>query len=177
MAGEEDGLPHIDAGECFDPQFSHPDITFADNIRTAIFTNLDNDEIQCAIGCNVYHSGEHDIRIRLSYLPNGLIAWIRMTNSPDPPLNKAYPHAGMTGWSVKSPFYVGLKTGLQVEKNLGKPWRTGDLIHLHLECEKHKLSSFHSGTGMGQTICNVTGSQRLFIAMSKLRTEISIHHD
>ena len=178
MASGENLLQQLAADDGFDPMFSHPDITFADNSRTAILTNVDNDKIQCAVGRNVYYVGEHDIRIRLDYLPRrGVIAWIGMTSSHDIPINKAYPHPGMSGWSVESPFYFGMNAGIQHNNDLGKPWRTGDLLHLHLDCEKKTLRLFHSRTGKGQTIGNVVGAQRIFIAMSTLDTEIAIFTD
>ena len=60
---------------------------------------------------------------------------------------------------------------------LSRPWTSGDVFHLHIDCERRTLRACHSPSGQSHTIQDVTGAQRLFIAVSKLETAISIQYD
>ena len=175
MGGLESLLYYI-PGDMFDSKRCHPAITLANDGRSASVKDDAQDSTQCVMGSNTYNWGEHDIQIRLDNLTDTGTAWIGMTSNPDPRLDRFYAQVGLSAWYVKCPLHVLPDGATTVHDNCGKPWITGDIIDLHLDCENQTLRAHHLRSGKSHTIHNVIGPVRLFIAMRLPGTAISLVH-
>ena len=164
-------------GDQFDAENSHPNITLENNRRTARVTNIVNDVTQVVMGRDTYNVGGHFFRFRLDNVPEYCDTWIGTTSNHLAPLNQVLHQQGHSVWNVQLPFHVNGSAGgdePQFHADIGRPWRTGDLIVMNLDCENQKLSVYHERSGMSHTIHNMTGPQRVFLAMGSLNTAISL---
>ena len=181
MGGLLSGLWHVPVEDEFDADRSHPNITLENNRRTARVTNISRGEVaQVVMGRDTYNVGRHLFRFRLDNIPVNCSTWIGTTSNNSPPLNDVRHHQGHTVWHVLLPLQMnGPNSGdeFKFHEGLSRPWRTGDVIVLKLDCENHTLIVYHEPSGMSHTIHNVTGPQRVFLAMRPLNTTISLEHN
>ena len=175
MGGLLNGLRHAPAGDEFDVENSHPNITLENNRRTARVTNISNDNVtQVVMGRDTYNVGRHFFRFRLDNIPEKSNTWIGTTSNHSAPLNQVSHLQGHSISHVEVPVYMERGSGVDFYCDISRPWRTGDVIVLKLDCENHTLSVYHEPSGMSHTIHNVTGPQRLYLAMGTLNTAISL---
>ena len=165
-------------GDEFVAENSHPNITLENNRRTARVTNISNDEFtQVVTGRDTYSVGRHSFRFRLDNIPEKCDTWIGTTSNHSAPLNQVSQLQGHTIWHVRIPAYINRRSRAHLVHfygDLGRPWRTGDVIVLTLDCENHTLSVHHEPSGMYHTMHNLMGPQRLYLAMGTLNTAISL---
>ena len=173
MAASGNELPPLVAGDEFDRQFCHNDIELVNHSKTAVLEDVDIGEARYVMGRNIYHFGEHDIRLRLDNVSRPYSGWIGMTNTPQIPIHYPAKH-DFIGWCMYSAYYVNAYGVLSLNSDLGKPWITGDVLHLHLDREHHTLRLNHLRSGKSHTILNVMGAQRLFVEMRNSWTAISL---
>ena len=175
MGGLLNRLTHAPAGDEFDVENSHPNITLENNRRTARVTNISNDDvIQVVMGRDTYNVGRHFFRFRLDNIPEECDTWIGTTSNHSAPLNQVSQLQGHSLSHVDVPVYMERGSGVDFYCDISRPWRTGDVIVLKLDCENHTLIVYHEPSGMSHTIHNVTGPQRLYLAMGTLNTAISL---
>ena len=170
----ENGEHHFGAGERFDVYFCHQDISLENDRKTAVVAVMDIDITRCVLGRNIYSCRRHNIYIRLDTVPDFSNSWIGMTNDSNPPLDNIHYQQGFSGWSLYSPAFINPDGEYGNVDDLGKPWITGDVIHLHLDCENHVLFAHHLRSCKFHAIHNIMGAQRLFIGMRELDTAMSI---
>ena len=174
MAVIQNGLPPIMAGDAFDPGCSHLEVNFSNSNKTATLIDDFFDFTQCVLGCNKYVVGEHDIRIRLDNISANNHSFIGTTGRLNPILNDVFPFPGFSLWNITDRWCF-TPDGIPHEiDDLGRPWISGDVLHLHLDCENHTLRISHLRTGSSHTIFNVIGVQRFFIAMTTEGSEFSL---
>ena len=105
---------------------------------------------------NTYSDGKHEVLISLDNVAAGTQGYIGMTSTPYPPLDNVYLLPGFSLWNMTSTVYY--TSGCHFIGDLGRPWRTGNVIHLRLDLGNHALSVFHSCSGSSHTIYNVVGT-------------------
>ena len=154
-------------GDTFDPDKSHPAIELDDAGLFAMFPLRFGDGLNwstvCLLGSNRYRTGQHDLFVDLDDLEGVRFVSVGMTSNTGPSLHHPLHAPGHSAWYCGYPGNEDSRDKL-FDGNVGQPWITGDVIHLHLDCERHTLFAWHERTGKTQSIRNVTGTQRLFIS-------------
>ena len=178
MGGLLNRLWHAPVGDECDVENSHPNITLENNRRTARVTNISDDDVtQVVMSRDTYSVGRHSFRFTLDNIPEKCDTWIGTTSNHSAPLIQVSELQGHSISHVRVPVYIeGQSEGHLVDfyGDLGRPWKTGDVIVLKLDCENHTLIVYHEASGMSHTIHNVTGPQRLYLATGTLNTAISL---
>ena len=167
------GSHQLIPGDMFDAHFCHHDISLVNDSRSAVVEVVDIDPTHCVMGRNIYSFGGNNIYIRLDNLPDYFIAWIGMTCNPDPPLDNVHSQESFIGWRVHSSSFIDNRGEVDEYNDLGKPWISGDVIHLHLDCALRVLTVHHMRSGKTHSIETSVGEQRLFIALGELGTAVS----
>ena len=149
----------------FDPFRCHGDIRLSSNHMTA---RVMNDGWRSVCGADIYRSGTVDINVRLDNTPNSDVI-ICMCRSSSPQLDD-YQHDdtafGWYGHDHSADYWRGTR--------LGQPWKTGDIIHLSLDYDRHTLMGRHGRTGATQTLNGVTGELYLCISMRLTGHQLTI---
>ena len=157
----------------FNPEKCHPNITLDNDKRTASVT-AEEDSYRCVLGATIHTTGQHDIRIRLDDMQDYSDVVIGMTSNTEPPLDECKHRPGLSAWCGWQK-YQYIPTGVSVfGGDVGQPWKTGDILHLHLDCQQHTLSLHHERTGKTHTINHVRGELRLFVCLYWSKTKVSI---
>ena len=160
--------------DTFNPAKCHPDITLDDDNRTATFTSAERTD-GCVLGATSYTTGQHDIRIRVDDMQDCSCIFIGMTSNTDPPLDQYKHSPGLSAWCGGDTCLVIPSDGdWQFGGDVGQPWQNGDILHLHLDCQEHTLSSHHERTGQTHTIHDVIGELRLFVSLDISGQKVSI---
>ena len=158
----------------FDPAMCHTSIGLSNQCRTATVMGFGTRD-RCVLGATLYNTGQHDIHVRIDDGQGYSTIVVGMTASADPPLDKDDHGLGLSAWDGFRKHATGpCSTKWQLGCDVGQPWHDGDVLRMHLDCEKHTLSALHERTGKAHTINNVTGDLRLFIVLYKTDHKVSI---
>ena len=165
----------VQAGEFFNAENHHRSVSLTNHSRTATVVSVSNSGM-CVLGDKIYDAGKHDIRIRLHNVREDIVslAWVGMTNDPNPPSDLFLHYPGLNAWNWRFPYLINASGVLLDDVDVGQPWLSGDVLRLHLDCNSRTLRVQHERTGKSDTINNVTGPQRLFISMTHRNTAVSI---
>ena len=160
----------------FDPTKCHPTIDLSNNNKTAELCHRHGDA--CVLGTKTYVKGEHDAYVRLqnnSALPGNFV--IGVTSHSDPPLNDHTHSPGLSAWFGWCTTFVS-RTGQSVTgADVGQPWKAGDVIHVHLDCDQHCVTVRHQRSDKEHTIHDVTGNLRLFVNMCRQGQRVTLEED
>ena len=175
--GHQDNSKGPDMAEFFHATYSTDYAAFTNQGRTAKIASFPPCDLPILRGGNVYVTGEHDIRVRLHIdgdpYDRGVL--IGMINDIDPNilLSDCY-KPRVTAWNSSCKSCLHPDGDFQSNRDLGQPWRSGDIVHLHLDCERHTLRARHERTGKIDTIENVVEPQRLVISIGEKGTIVEI---
>ena len=172
--GVKDGskVPPCD-GEFFSVELCSGYAAFTNHNRTAKLDNCPRHYSPILRGSNVYASGQHDIRIRLHIHDHHHERGIMIGVMNDPQPMQCY-KPRLYAWSSCLQSFIDPNGDTQPNRDLGQPWMSGDIVHLHLDCERHTLRARHERTGKSQTIENVVDPQRLYITVGEKGTTVEI---
>ena len=151
----------------FNPSRRHGDIQLSNNNMTAKNTQ----GIGCwrsVCGADIYRSGTVEIGIRLDNMPDTNVM-IFLRNSTNPPLDGWQQDDTPYGW-----YGNNQNPGRWHGAALGQPWKTGDIIRLSLDCDRHTLTGRHERTGATQTLSNVTGDLYLYVCLGSPGHQVTI---
>ena len=174
----EDSSKALCNGEIFNEKHCSSYAAFTNQYRTAKIESFPTHDLPVLRGGNVYAIGEHDIRIRLHidggpYYDHGVL--IGMINAIDPnDVSSDCYKPRVTAWNSSFKTCLHPEGDFQSNRDLGQPWRSGDIVHLHLDCEKHTLCARHERTGKIDTIENVVEPQRLVVSIGEKGTMVEI---
>ena len=164
--------------ESFDSDKCDSELTLTTDKRSVLLLRRSR-QYRCVLGATTYDTGVHDIRIRWDWMPDCDATpkniQIGMTSNHDHPIYD-YPGGPCHGYRGHCTWWSlwGLPLVEQVEyANLGQPWTSGDVIHLHLDIAKGHLKALHERTGKTQTFEFVTPGQRLFVALKGRNTLVT----
>ena len=163
--------------EYFHTALSYRRTTFKHLARTAIIARFPPGDLPSLLGSKVYVTGEHDIRVMLHTDgdPDGRGTMIGMINDINRKVGTLdCPKPGVKAWNSKYKSFVFANGCIRPNRDLGQPWRSGDIVHLHLDCEKHTLCARHERTGKIDTIENVVEPQRLYVGVTERGTKVRI---
>ena len=137
----------------------NPNISVAEDGRTATFINSWGSRHRHLLGAVIYEGGEHDIYIILETVPFLCSGWIGMATSP----TTANHNRRVVIWSFTLTTHCN--TDCSCDVDLGQPWHSGDKLHLHLDVDLRSVSIVHLRTNKRHTVGNLIGHQRLYISV------------
>ena len=153
------------AVDCFNPDQCDGGITLAKRNSTAMVTE-DAFKSRCVLGTTVYSTGKHDVFIRLDDVGKYILMNIGMTSNTDSPLDFHEHTVGLSVWAGSTPWHVAPNSKAEYSGDIGQPWKNGDVLRLHLDCQEGTLTARHERTGKSHIIQDVTGEQRLFVHLT-----------
>ncbi|XP_065177025.1 E3 ubiquitin-protein ligase TRIM45-like [Sycon ciliatum] len=113
-------------------------------------------------GLGRWSTGKYDISIRLDIVgPASSNYLLGMCNEKEPDLK---------GWYRR---YAWERSGTK-SGSLGQPWRSGDVIHMSLDCDNQTLVARHDRTGAVDTKTDVTGEIYLYFCTYCAGDQITI---
>ena len=151
----------------FNPSRCHGDIQLSNNNMTARNTQVSG-YWRSVCGADIYRSGTVEIGIRLDNMPDTHVM-IFLCNSTNPPLDGWQQDDTPYGW-----YGNNQNPGRWHGTALGQPWKTGDIIRLSLDCDRHTLTGRHERTGATQTLSNVTGDLYLYVSLYSPGHQVTI---
>ena len=163
----------VPQGDTFDPAKCHQSLVLSRNNLTV---EKPSNGWGCVMGNRRYTSGQHNISIKLEEVhPSGTNAVIGVTNNEEPPLSQQIHGPGLTAWSFRLTSYYRSGSGVwDGSIDVGQPWKPGDVISLHLDCEQHTVTLTHRRSGKSYTASYVTGILRLYVSLSYEKQRLTI---
>ena len=162
----------VSQGDTFDPAKCHQSLLLSRN-------NLTAEKVAggygCVLGTGQYTTGQHNINIKLEEVNSGTGAVIGVTKSKKPALDMMVHTPGLTAWHFKVNFHYPVDSvAWNNSTDVGQPWRSGDVISLHLDCDQHTVTLTHQRSGKSHAATNVTGTLRLYACLSKEKERLTI---
>ena len=158
-----------------DPAMCHHSLVLSNNNQTVRKKKTGQNGFACVLGTDRYVTGQHDINIRLTEIQPDSHGVIGVTSHEEPPLNSQSHEPGLAAWHTRITFYFDDTSGdWDANIAVGQPWRSGDVINLHLDCDQHTAMLTHQRTGKFHTASNVTGTLRLFLSLYHKNEQFTI---
>ena len=93
-------------------------------------------------GATTYTTGQHDFRIRVDGTQEDSSIVIGMTSNPGPPLDTHTHSPGLGVWNGCGVGHFIPSGGcIQEDGDVGQDWNDGDILHLHLNCQRHVMNA------------------------------------
>ena len=160
--------------DTFDPAKCHKSLVLSRNNLTVEKASA-GDTYSCVLGTRRYTTGQHDINIKLEEVHSDTGDVIGFTNHEDPPLDSQLHSPGLTAWHCRSTYYFSSESDRwKYPTDVGKPWKSGDVISFHLDCDQHTVTVTHQRSGKSHTVSNVTGTLRLYASVCYGKEQLTI---
>ena len=163
----------INQNETFNPAKCQKSLVLSDGNKAV---DKISNGYACVLGTRRYSSGTHDINIKLEELHSGTYAVIGVTSNNEPPLNQPSHKPGLTAWHFSSASFWSHETSEWILGEVGQPWKSGDVISLHLDCDQHTVTLTHQRSGKSHTASNVTSEVCLYLCLYHSEERVAICH-